>query len=252
MTPLYRALIADDEPLARQGLLALLKSDPEVEVVAACADGAAARENLQLLSPDIAFVDVQMPLFDGLTVIAQIPAERRPVTVVVTAYDNYAIPAFDLSAVDYVVKPFREARFREAVGRAKAAAAARRVRLSPPPAAPAPGEPPRLAFKVARGHVLLDQRDIVWIEAAGDGVRVGEGPEVHAVRESLQHVEARLQPGRFLRVHRSFLVNPARIRRVAPLLYGEHELLMSDGVKIRVGRSFRDQLRILLASPSKQ
>ncbi|HZZ56668.1 MAG TPA: LytTR family DNA-binding domain-containing protein, partial [Opitutaceae bacterium] len=208
MTPLFRALIADDEPLARQGLLALLKSDPEVEVVAACADGAAARENLQLLSPDIAFVDVQMPLFDGLTVIAQLPAERRPITVVVTAYDNYAIPAFDLPAVDYVVKPFREARFREAVGRAKAAAAARRGgRPAPAPAAAVLGEPPRLAFKVARGHVLLDQRDIVWIEAAGDGVRVGEGHEVHAVRESLQHVEARLQPGRFLRVHRSFLVN---------------------------------------------
>lgn len=245
----FRTLIADDEPLGRAGLLSLLQADPELQVVATCSDGGAACENLQLLSPDIAFMDVQMPIFDGLTVIRQIPVERRPATVLVTASDSYAIAAFDVSAVDYLVKPFQESRFRQAVSRAKAAASARRAATARSLATECST---RLAFKVAKGYLLLDQRDIIWIEAAGDGVRLSESHEIHAVHEPLQKVERRLLPGLFLRVHRSFLINPARVRRIVPLFYGEHELLMSDGAKIRVGRSFRDQLKILLASPSKQ
>jgi two-component system LytT family response regulator len=243
----YRALIADHESSGRDDLLAALRSDPELEVVASCADGAAAQEGLKQLSPEIVFLEMQMPGCDTLALLREIPAARRPATVLVSARDGHAAAAFEVSAIDYLLKPLRETRLREAVVRAKAAATGRRLSA-------APGHPAmagRLAFKVARGHVVVDQRDIVWVEAAGDGVRIGEGSEVHSVRETLQSVEQRLEPGLFLRVHRSFLVNPGRVRRITPLLYGEQELLMSDGVRIRVGRSFRDQLKTLLG-PSKR
>ncbi|HEY3754687.1 MAG TPA: LytTR family DNA-binding domain-containing protein [Opitutaceae bacterium] len=243
----YRALIADHESSGRDGLLAALKADPEVEVVAACSDGAAVQEGLTLLAPEIAFLEMAMPGCDTLALLRAIPAAKRPVSVLVSHRDVHAAAAFDVSAIDFLLKPLQEPRLRTAVERAKVAATGRRLAAS----AGHPAMSGRLAFKVARGHVIVDQRDIVWVEAAGDGVRVGEGHEIHSVRETLQSVERRLESGLFMRMHRSFLVNPARVRRVTPLLYGEHELLMSDGVKIRVGRSFRDQLKMLLG-PAKR
>lgn len=233
--PRYRTLVADDEPLGREGILTLLARDPEIEVVATCADGVATRDSLLTLRPDVAFLDIQMPAINGLSLLSDLPADRRPASIFVTAYDRYAVAAFDACAVDYLVKPFREARFRTALAKAKAFIAHRRTL------------PERMAFKVARGHVLLDPRAILWIEAAGDGIKVCEGGEVHPVRETLRQAESRLQGAGLLRVHRSFLVNPAKVRRISPLTYGEHELLMSDGAKIRVGRAFRDHLKTLLA-----
>jgi two-component system LytT family response regulator len=249
-----RTLIADDEPLAREGIAALLRGDSEIEIVATCGDGRETQEKILDLRPDLAFLDVEMPVLSGIEALEQLPAVNWPAAIFVTAYDHYALRAFGLSAVDYLVKPFREARFREAVAKAKALVLRRSFgdierQLG---ALFAQLQQNRLTFKVGRNHLIFSTADIVWIEADGDGVKLCENGHVHFVRESLQAVEQRLNPDQFTRVHRSFLVNMSRVRKISGLVYGEHELVMSDGVKIRLGRAFRDKLKNLLPGISNR
>jgi two-component system LytT family response regulator len=249
-----RTVIADDERLGREGIAALLRTDSEIEVIGACADGKEALELIQAERPDLAFLDVEMPVLTGLEVLQQLPAAHWPVAIFVTAYDHYALRAFDISAVDYLVKPFREARFLEAVAKAKALILRRSLGDLERQLGALFGQlqSARLTFKVGRSHLIFSTADIVWIEADRDGVKLCENGQVHFVRESLQAVEQRLNPDQFTRVHRSFLINTARVRKISSLLYGEHELLMSDGVKIRLGRAFREKLKILLPGVSNR
>jgi len=251
---LIRTLIADDEPLAREGIAALLRTDGEIEVIATCADGREAQQQILEHKPDLAFLDVEMPVLDGIEALQQLPAAAWPAAIFVTAYDHYALRAFELNAVDYLVKPFREARFREAVAKAKALILRRSLgdierQLS---ALFAQLQQSRLTFKVGRNHLIFSTADIVWIEADGDGVKLCENGHIHFVRESLQAVEQRLNADQFTRVHRSFLINVSRVRKISGLVYGEHELVMSDGVKIRLGRAFRDKLKNLLPGVSNR
>lgn len=264
-----RTLIVDDEPLARSGISALLRDDAEIEVVGSYADGRAAVDGIMGTDPDLLFLDVQMPRLSGIEVLEQVPAPRRPETIFVTAYDQYALRAFEVCAVDYLLKPFREVRFHEALGRAKerirndeigdlkfrAAELIGYLRAGESGGAPLP--PPdlahdrRLVFRIGASQLFVNPGEIVWIEAQGDRVRLCESGQVHLVHESLHSVETRLDPRRFARVHRSFIVNLARVRKATPLLYGDCELTMGDGTSIPVGRACRAGLRNLLAPANR-
>jgi two-component system LytT family response regulator len=263
-------LIADDEPLARQGIELLLKDDPEVEVVASCSDGLSALDAIRARKPDLAFLDVQMPKCTGLEVFERLAPSERPAVVFVTAHDDYAVKAFEMCAADYLLKPFLDARFKAALTRAKeqvrradleelqrkaqdllrhlgrlGAGEAPGAGLSPRPAPPA-----RLVFKIDGAHVFVAGEQIAWVEAQGESVKLKIGNQTHLVRESLQDVEKRLDADRFVRIHRSFIVNRRRIQKITPTLYGDHDVLMDEGTKIRMSRTFRDRLKLLLEPPT--
>ncbi len=241
-----RTLIVDDEPLAREGIALLLARDPEVEVVGACADGQAALEEIRRQQPDLAFVDVAMPRLSGFEAIEQVPDADLPAIVFVTAHHQYAVRAFAACAVDYLLKPFRDDRFQAALLRAKEHVRRRRLERRPPEAA-APGTAaPRLVFKVGSDFVFLNPDELIWVEAQGNFVKLGVAGQTHLVRESLQSVEERLDAAQFARVHRSFLISLRHIRRIVPARYGDYRVLMSDGTKIRLSRSYRDRLKALL------
>ncbi|MGH7996540.1 MAG: LytR/AlgR family response regulator transcription factor [Opitutaceae bacterium] len=256
-----RAIIVDDEPLAREAIAALLESEPDIQVVGEAADGPSAIEAIRREKPGLVFLDVQIPGYNGFEVIEELEPEERPAIVFVTAYDREAIRAFELSAVDYLLKPLNDERFRMAVERARTRirraglddeqARLRRLlehalgAVSPRPAEP-PGRPAKLGFKIGADYHLVDAAEVVWIEAQGDFVKIAAGGQVHRVREALLEVEKRLDPGTFSRVHRSFVVNVDRIRKVTTGLGGEFILLMSDGTKIPVSRSRRSNVSALL------
>jgi two-component system LytT family response regulator len=239
-----RTLIVDDEPLAREGIALMLERDPEVEVIGACGDGQAALEAIRTQRPDLAFVDIHMPRLNGLDAIEQLPAADRPAVIFVTAHDQYAVRAFGACAVDYLLKPFRDDRFQAALTRAKAQV--RRARDDAPVPAAAPEPANRLVFKAGSEYIFISPDDLIWIEAQGNFVKLAVAPQTHLVREPLQSVEERLDPRQFVRVHRSFLINARHIRRIMPILYGDYQVLMSDGTKIRMSRSYRDKLKALL------
>jgi two-component system, LytTR family, response regulator len=238
MSPI-RVMIADDEPLAVEGIAGMLANERDVQVVGTCADGEAALAEIRLRHPDLVFLDVQMPRLDGIGVLARLDPAERPVIIFVTAYERYAVQAFELCALDYLLKPFRDARFKATLNRAR-----ERIRGGgiPDPRA----RMNRLAFKAGRDHLLVNPAGIVWIEAQGDLIRVAAGGRIHLVRESIRDVERRLSPAQFFRVHRSFIVNVEHIVRITPALYGDLTLVMDDGVRIRLSRSYRGRLKELL------
>jgi two-component system LytT family response regulator len=267
MKPL-RVIIADDEPLAREGIAHLLAGDPEIAVIGSCADGEEALRAIGTERPDLVFLDVQMPRRSGVAILQELAPADRPATVLITAYDQYAAEAFDLGIIDYVVKPFRDDRFRLAVTRAKerirrsaagggAAQAAGPVETKGgapfrgpelPRGSGDPRLPQRIVFRVEHDYVLLNPDDVAWIEAQGEAIKVRAGGQNHAVRESLTSVEKRLNADRFVRIHRSFIVNRGSIRRISPTLYGDHEVHLADGTRIPMSRTYRDKLSLLLAT----
>lgn len=246
-----RALIVDDEPLARDTLRGLLQADAEVAVAGECGNGAAAIATIRAERPDIVFLDVQMPDMNGFEVLEQVVSEHVPVVVFVTAYDRYAIQAFDVHAVDYLLKPFDDARFTRALRRAKRAFLARRsegdARLlslldrHSAPAGPAPLL--RLAIPSRTGLVFLRTADVDWIEAADYYVQIHVGTKVHLLREPLTSLEGRLDAREFVRVHRSAIVNVDRIRELRPGPQGRDIVVLQDGTELRVSRSHRRDLQ---------
>lgn len=261
-----RTMIVDDEPFAREGIATLLATDPEVEVVGQHADGAAAQEAIRRERPDIVFLDIQMPKLNGFQVLEGLAAEERPIVVFVTAFDRYAIDAFEACAIDYLLKPFSDRRFRQALARAKEDLQKRRAvdldrRLDDLMArigrlqqdgsgnpAPSPGAETadRIVFKSSGDLHFIKARDVLWLEAQGDLVKVQTVDQSQLVRETLQSMEQKLDANRFLRIHRSFLVNVEHIKRVAPAPYGEYTVHMSDGTKLKLSRGYRGSLKSLL------
>jgi two-component system LytT family response regulator len=241
-----RALIADDELLARERIRTLLAEDPEVEVVGECGDGATAARMIDALSPDLLLLDVQMPELDGLSALAQVPEARRPRAVLlVTAHEEHAIEAFDLQAVDYLLKPFEEARFWKALLRAK-------ERLRQPPQDllalidEVRAQRERLAIRSGAHTTLVRYDEIDWAEAADNYVELHAGGLTHLMRETLSRLEARLSGAGFVRVHRSTLVNVRRIRELRPLAGGDHQIVLRDGTLLVLSRTHRESLRRLL------
>ena len=262
-----RALIVDDEPLARQNIRLLLEADAEVEIVGEAGDGAEAVRAVRRHSPDLLFLDVQMPELSGFDVLAQLDAERLPAIVFVTAYDHYALRAFEVHALDYLLKPFDDARFEKALRQAKAQIGQREIsRLSQrllalledrdaarPGASPAASPPARASAYLSRllvkssGRVFFLKTDeIDWIEAADYYVKLHVGRKNHLLRESMSEMEAKLDPEKFVRIHRSSIVNLDRVREMHPLFGGEYAIVLQDGTELKLSRSRREQLQKLL------
>jgi two-component system, LytTR family, response regulator len=269
--PKLRVLVADDEAIARAGLCALLTADPDVDVVAECADGAQAVRALRELRPDVAFLDVQMPALDGFAVLRQIESEYVPTIVFVTAYDRYALRAFDAHAVDYLLKPFEDERFHLALARAKERARAAAAAVSAPSENVADGSAETLAALTGRLAAFLDATergggataaqyparlvvreagsmrfvrtaDLVWIEAADYYVKLHARGKVHMLRESMGSLEERLDPATFFRVHRSAIVNLDHVRELQPFGRGEHVVILDDETRLRLANTRREEL----------
>ena len=251
-----RALIVDDEPLARRRVRRLLAADPEVEIVGDCSNGREAIAAIGARSADLVFLDAQMPEVDGFQVLEALKGARLPLIVFVTAYDRYAIKAFEVNALDYLVKPFDRRRFQAAVERAK-----ERLRVDKG------GELERRALALLNkleteanhvdrlviksgGRVLFVTASAVdWIEAEGKYVRLHIGKESHLLREGIGSIEARLDPRQFLRIHRSTIVNLDRIKQLDPWFNGEYRVLLRDGTLLVLSRGFKRKLADFIGSP---
>jgi two-component system LytT family response regulator len=245
-------LVVDDEPLARERLTDLLRDEAAVTLLGECADGAAAVDAIQRLSPDVVFLDVQMPGIDGFEVIDQIPVERLPLVVFVTAYDRYALRAFEVHAVDYLLKPFDRQRFSEAIARARMHLAQRdlgsiqaRLLALVRDLSPAAGPPrsDRLVVKSGGRIFFVRSDEIDWVQAEGNYVRLHRGAESHLIRETMTALEGWLDPQRFYRIHRSSIVNIERVRELQPWFNGEYRVLLQDGTKLTLSRGYRDKLQ---------
>jgi two-component system LytT family response regulator len=247
-----RVIVVDDEPLARSGVAQLVRRDAELTVVAECADGRAALEAIERLRPDLVLLDVQMPELDGFEVLQQLDPRRLPAVIFVTAFDQFAVRAFEVHALDYLVKPFDDARFEAAMRRAKlelregdGEQLTRRLtglleQLAG--SAAAQGFLSRIVVKMA-GHVrFVRVEELDWIEAADYCAKLHSGDKVHVIRESLQALEQRLDPARFFRVHRSAIVNLDRVRELQPDPRGEHLVVLQNGTRLKLSRNRRGEL----------
>jgi two-component system, LytTR family, response regulator len=246
----FKVLIVDDEPLAREGLSALLSDDPEV-VIAGQGSGIDAVALIARLRPDILFLDIQMPEVDGFALLELVGADAVPAIVFVTAFDRYALRAFEVHALDYLLKPFTDARFAEALSRAKQQVLDRRQgqldgRIAQLLRAQ---QSPRTRFLIpARGKtVVVDAGSIDWIEAADYYVCLHCGSEQHLLRETMDDIERQLDPQQFFRAHRSAIVNLARVREIHPLFRGDCELKLADGAAVRLSRNRRHEFEARFA-----
>jgi two-component system LytT family response regulator len=246
-----RALIVDDEPLARRGIRQLLAEHADFVVVGECRDGREAVRALATLEPDVVFLDVQMPGLDGFDVIGQIGANRMPGVVFVTAYDAYALRAFEVHALDYVLKPFDDTRFADVLAHARARLAeaqdgatgrALAALLRDDPARGAAGYARRVLVEDDERLRFLPVETIDYLEADGNYVRIHAGAEAHRIRATLAGLVDRLDPRQFIRIHRSTVVNVNRIREVQPWFGGDYVALLGDGRKLKVSRRYRDGL----------
>ncbi|WP_224242508.1 LytR/AlgR family response regulator transcription factor [Hyalangium gracile] len=241
-----RVVVADDEPLARERLRTLLSTESGVELVAEAASGAEAVRAVLAHAPDVLLLDIEMPAGDGFEVLRALPAEQVPVVVFVTAWQRYAVQAFEAQALDYLLKPYDRERFRGALSRARQQVElVRRAEAAPRQEALLSGlamaETPlrRLPVKVDGRIRFIDCAAITHVESEANYVRVHASGEQHVLRETLTHLEARLDTRRFLRVHRSVLVNLDQVRELEPLSQGEYLLVLSGGTAVRTGRSHR-------------
>lgn len=230
-----RAIIVDDEPLARSNLAVLLRLDPDIEIVCESGSGAEALAQIRNAKPDLAFLDIQMPECDGFDVLEQLGTDLPLAVIFVTAYDEYALRAFEAGALDYLLKPFDNARFERALGRAKEKI--RQGRNLPPRTME------RLAVKSAGQIAFLKIPEIDWIEAADYYACLHIGPRTHLLRRSLAELEQELDPAAFCRIHRSTIVNLDRVRSLKLGDDGEYEVLLENGIRLRLSRRYRRQLQ---------
>ena len=246
-----RVLIVDDEPIARRGLRRLLESEPDVEIVGEASNGTAAIEAIEELKPDLVFLDIQMPEMDGLEVVAAVTPEKMPPVVFVTAYDKYAIDAFDLNAADYVLKPVDPERFGRALARARDRMSGRgddlTQRLMRVLETARPARPERLVVRSAGRIQFVRTDEIDWINAEDNYVRIYASGKTYLMRETVGGIEQRLDPERFLRIRRSTIVRIDRIKEIRPLLNGTYELLLDDGTRVTSARRFREQIEKLVS-----
>lgn len=240
-----RTIIADDEPPARERVRHLLKNHADVEIIAECGNGPDTVTAVTEQTPDLLFLDVQMPGLDGFGVLAALPPEKLPVVIFTTAYDQHALRAFDAHALDYLLKPFKPARFNEALQRARdhvakqesGAETQRLIELLTKRAAP---HLTRLPVKIGEKVVFVRARDIASIESAGNYVVVHTAAGEHVIRETLTELETQLDPAQFLRVSRSAIVNLNHVKELQPMFKGDHAVILHDGRSIPMTRGLRE------------
>ncbi len=251
-----RTIIVDDVELARERVKILLKGDEEFEIVGEASNGREAVEAIRTLKPDLVFLDIQMPKTSGFEVIEQIGVENMPVVVFVTAFDEFALKAFDAGAVDYLLKPFDEERLKWALTRAK-----REIRREIPA-----GEieeklrrllaeikhPPkylkRIPAKQKDGTILVPAEDIDWIAAAGHYLELHTEKKTYLIREKISEIEMKLNPENFVRIHRSTIINLDRIKSLHPLFNGDYLIILHDGTELNLSRTHHERLMSLLKS----
>jgi two-component system LytT family response regulator len=245
-----RVLIADDEPLARERLRMLLAEQEWVELAGECHNGPEAVAAIQKLRPDLVFLDVQMPGATGSDVIQQVGVSRMPPVVFVTAFDRYALRAFDVHALDYLLKPFDRERFHQALARARqhlerkdAGELERRLIELVQDLRSSPQRPERFVIK-SGGRVFFVRTDeIDWIEAAGNYVKLHVGNEAHLLRETMNSLEAQLNPDVFYRIHRCHIVNIERVKELQPWFNGEYVVFLRSGARLTLSRGYREKLQ---------
>ena len=255
-----RTLIVDDEPLARRTIRDLLRDDPEVNVVGECGGGAEAVESILRQPPDLLFLDIQMPGMDGFDVLSHIELERIPAIIFVTAYDAYALKAFDVHALDYLLKPFTDERFREALARAKSHVELREVRDlaqslraflnertgAEPETAPRKGFLTRFMVKVGGRVIFVKSADVDWIEADNYYIKLHVGGKSHLLRVSMKELEGKLDPKSFWRIHRSAIINLERVQELRQTPNGEYMAVLKNGTELKLSRAGRERLREIL------
>ena len=248
--PRVRALIADDEPLARQRLRMLLHTEDWLEVIGEARDGASTVAAIQKVRPDLIFLDVEMPNGTGFDVIETIGPAKMPFVVFVTAYDKYALKAFDVHAVDYLLKPFDKDRFHQALTRARhqleretGGELERRLLQLVHDLKPAQQRLERFVIKASGRVFFVPTGEIDWIEAAGNYVKLHAGTDAHLFRETMNAIEARLNPDLFYRIHRSHIVNIERVRELQPWFNGEYVVFLKDGTRLTLSRGYREKLQ---------
>ncbi|WP_422506302.1 LytR/AlgR family response regulator transcription factor [Stenotrophomonas sp. GZD-301] len=239
-------LVVDDEPIARHAIVRLLRDDPEIEIVGECGDGVSAVAAIRSHSPDLVFLDIQMPAINGMDVVATIGAGRMPATVFVTAYEQYAVKAFEANAVDYLVKPFSRERFAATLQRAKARLAAAMATAGAPASTQIlqaldalrqrDDYLQRIPVRVDEHVVLIAVDDIVWIKASRNTVEIHLADRMHELRETMTALAARLDPRHFARVHRSAIVNVRRVKAIHPWFNGHHVVTLDTGQQLRMSR----------------
>ena len=251
-----RVVIADDEPLGRARLRMLLADEPWIEVVAECADGPATIAAIGTFDPGLVFLDVQMPGGSGFDVIDAIGPARMPFVIFVTAFDRFALRAFDVHALDYLLKPFDRDRFREALGRAReqidrrsSGDLERRLLALVNDLKPSPQPLERFVIKSAGRVYFVRAAEIEWIEAAGNYVKLHVGSETHLFRETMNALEARLDPAVFFRIHRSHIVNIERVRELQPWFNGEYVVFLTSGARLTLSRGYREKIQDRIGRP---
>jgi len=235
-----RTVIVDDEPLARSNVAVMLRKDPVVEIVSECGSGKEAVAEIRTLKPELVFLDVQMPEFDGFDVLEALGKDLPAVVVFVTAYDDYAVRAFEAGALDYLLKPFDNARFETALARAKDRIAQRRI---------APRGANRIAIKDKGQILFLDIADIDWIEAADYYACLHVGQKSYLLRRSMAELEQEFDANIFCRIHRSAIVNLERVQALALNADGENEVVLNNGAKLPLSRRHRKDVQARLIVP---
>jgi two-component system, LytTR family, response regulator len=266
---IIRVLVVDDEPLARGRVVKLLRQRPGFEIIGECGNGAEAVEAIRRDPPDLLLLDVQMPEMNGFEVIETVGTDAVPAVIFVTAYDQHALRAFELHALDYLLKPYDDERFDRALQRARARVRRGQIEglshqllvllkdlrgedagtSAAPPAEEAPRWLERLAVKTADRVALLKVDEIDWIEGAGVYVQLHVKGKRHLHRETLSNLEQQLDPSRFVRIHRSTIVNVERVKELVPYFHGEYVVVLNDATKLKLSRSYRDRLPAILGKP---
>ena len=259
--PVVRTVVADDEKLARQKLLILLDSEPQVQVLAECKDGKQTVSAVRKLRPDLLLLDIQMPELDGFEVLDKIPPVEMPAVIFISAYDQYAIRAFEANALDYLLKPFDQERLHRAVERARLQLCKSRdseityrilsllsqVRVA---ALSASERDNRLVIKVNGRVVFLDLDSIDWVEAAANYVRLNVGKESYLLRETIGGISERLDANQFVRIHRSTIVNHHKIKELIPVNSGEYVVVLKNGKELSCSRGYRAGLQWIVENSS--
>lgn len=251
-TPI-RTLIADDEPLARKGIRVRLEPEQDISIIGEAMDGEEAAECIETLKPDLVFLDVRMPGIDGFEVLERVAPVHMPLTIFVTAYDAYAIRAFEVHAVDYLLKPLSEARLNEALQRVRhelllrdelEISQTRLMRLleSVRGTGPESQFSQRFVVRERDKFLIVAAKDINWFESAANYVELHSGKKVFLVRETMRTLEARLDPNQFARIHRSTIVNISRIKEITREATGDFEVMLADGTKLRMSRNYQSRL----------
>lgn len=252
-----RTVIADDEQLARRKLRILLDSEPEVKVVAECQDGGQTLAAIRACRPDLLLLDIQMPDRDGFQVLSEIPREEMPVVIFTSAYDQYAIRAFEAHALDYLLKPFDQGRLHQAIERARfelrqskdreithrILELLSRVKSDKQPVAESEG---RLVIKTKGRIVFLNLDEIDWVEAAANYVRLNVGKESYLFRETISRTSERLNPNHFIRIHRSMIVNIRKIKELIPVNSGEYIVVLKSGKELSCSRGYRANVQHMI------